>query len=115
MPGPYNIQLYVGDTYFGPLVTLPDYSGRGGPSTLDSSVEVTAQVRRPKPPYALLFSLEPEIIDPVERKVRLMLSAEVSSAIEVKSAIWDLQVRQGDWVRTPLAGTVTMTKEVTKP
>lgn len=115
MPGTYNITLYTGDTYFGPLITIPDYSGRGGPSTLDSSVEVKAEVRRPKPPYALLFALDPEIVDAAERKVRLMLSAEVSSAIEVKSAIWDLQVRQGEWVKTPLAGIVTVSKEVTKP
>jgi hypothetical protein len=116
IPATYDIELYAGDTYYGPLITFPDLSPFGGPPTFESSagVEVEASLRRTKGTESSVpFTVE--VVDEAARQVRLTLPADETEALDFTSGYWDLHVIDGTWSGTPLAGTVSVVYEVTKP
>lgn len=113
IPGSYDIQIYQGDVYYGPLITLPDLSSFGGPADL-STATVSAQIRQKVSSADTLAEFEVDYVDRAENQLRLTLSATDTAAITAKEGVWDLQVEQDDWVGTPLAGKVTFTQEVTR-
>lgn len=113
IPGEYDIVIYQGDTYYGPLVTLPDLSGFGGPADLTTAT-VTAQLRAKEADIDPLASFTVLIVDAALRKVRLTLSTAQTTALTVKKGVWDLQVAEGTWIGTPLRGAVEIRKQVTR-
>lgn len=113
IPGEYDIEIYQGDTYYGPVITLPNLSGLGGPADLTTAV-VTAQVRTKETAPDALAEFEVEGVDDVARQVRLTLSHEDTAALTVKKGVWDLQVEEGTWVGTVLKGQVVIAREVTR-
>lgn len=113
IPGEYDITIYQGDTYYGPLITLPDLSGFGGPSDLTTAT-VTAQVRNKETDTDALAEFTVEVVDDVAREIRLMLSHEDTAALSVKKGVWDLQVAEGTWIGTVLKGQVAILLEVTR-
>ena len=112
IPATYDIELYAGDTYYGPLITLPDLSPFGGPADLTGAT-VTASLRR------TVGTEESEdftvtIVDASARTLRLTLTPTQTAALGFDSGVWDLQVSTaGGWKGTPLAGSVSVTAEVT--
>lgn len=112
IPGEYDITIYRGDTYFGPLITLPDLSGFGGPSDLTTAV-LTAQIRAKDAAPDALVDFTVEIVDEAARIIRLTLASE-DTVIQNKTGMWDLQITDGDWSGTPLRGAVTFTGQVTR-
>lgn len=113
IPGEYDITLYQGDTYYGPLITLPDLSGFGGPSDLTTAT-VTAQIREKETSEAILASFDVSIVDDVARVVQLTISHVDTAALAAKKGVWDLQVEEGTWTGTVLRGAVAISREVTR-
>lgn len=112
IPGTYDISIYRGDSYYGPLITLPDLSPFGGPSDLTTAI-VTAQIRAAEGATEPLVSFDVEVVDDTTRQVRLTLDA-VDTVIANKKGVWDLQVEDSGWVGTPLKGAVTFSGQVTR-
>lgn len=113
IPGVYDIEIYIGDTYYGPLITLPDLSPFGGPSTLATSV-LAAQIRQKGKGIDPLATFDVELVDAATRKVRLKLDPSDTAGLTARNGVWDLQITEGSWVGTPLAGNVTFYREVTR-
>lgn len=113
IPGEYDITIYQGDTYYGPLITLPNLSGFGGPADLTTAT-VTAQIRAKEADAEPLASFTVVVIDDEARQVRLTLTPEDTAALTVKKGVWDLQVAEGTWIGTPLRGAVEIRKQVTR-
>lgn len=113
IPGEYDITIYQGDTYYGPLITLPNLSGFGGPADLTMAT-VTAQLRAKEADTVALADFAVEVVDDVERQVRLTLTPEDTAALTVKKGVWDLQVEEETWIGTPLRGAVEIRKQVTR-
>lgn len=111
-PYPYNISLSQGDFYTGLLVTLPSLAAVDGPSDL-STATVHAQMRQKEWSTDVLATFDIEIISPTERTFRMTLSAEDSAGLP-ETAVWDLEVRSGDWVGTIFRGQVSVEQEVTR-
>lgn len=114
IPGNYDIQIYQGDSYYGPLITLPDLSSFGGPADLTTAT-VTAQIRKKATSTDVLAEFEVDVVDDEASQLRLKLSPAETAAITAEEGVWDLQVEEGEWTGTPLAGAVTFSKEVTRP
>jgi hypothetical protein len=114
IPATYDIEMYRGDTYHGPLIRLPDLSAFGGPHDLTAAT-VTADIRTAfvGQTNTLVTSFEVEMLDAAARELRLHLDAAVTGLITQATAIWDLSVAQGDWRGTPLAGRITFSGQVT--
>ena len=113
IPGTYNIKVYKGDTYFGPLISLPDLSPFGGPQDLTEAT-VTAQIKARATSAEAAVSFGVEIVDDLERQLRLTLSPTQTDALAIKRGVWDLHVIDGEWVGTPLRGDVEITEGVTE-
>lgn len=111
IPGEYDLELYDGDSYLGPLLVLPDLSPFGGPSTLVGAT-VKAEVRASfdedlAHPFAV------SVIDSALRQLRLALTPSQVLALPGRG-VWDLQVTQGEFAGTVLAGKVKKRKQVTR-
>jgi hypothetical protein len=113
IPGRYDLKIYRGDTYYGPLITLPDLSPFGGPVDLTTAT-VTAQVRENEDAAGALAEFAVSMIDPALRQIRLRLTPTQTAAIAVDKTVWDMQVSDSGWVGTPLAGKVKAAGEVTR-
>lgn len=113
IPGPYPLEIYQGDTFYGPLITLPDLASFGGPSDLTAAT-IAAQIREKETDLDTLASFTIDVIDEEDRILRITLDPEDTAGITVKKAVWDLQITQEEWVGTPLRGRVTFMKEVTR-
>lgn len=98
IPGRYDIVLYDGDSYLGPLIVLPDLTPFGGPSDL------TAATVRAQPFTA-------QVVDAQTRQVRLTMTPEQVSALE--PGFWTLQLSQPSlaFVGTVLGGRISKMKE----
>lgn len=114
IPGQYSLTVYQGDSYYGPLITLPDLSSFGGPSDLTTAT-VTAQIRQKVTSAETLAEFTVDVVDDEASQLRLKLDPADTAAITAKEGVWDLQVEEGEWIGTPLAGKVTFVKEVTRP
>lgn len=112
IPGNYNLAIYQGDSYVGPLIQLPSLSPFGGPSNL-STATVSAQMRQQEWSDAVLATFDVEIISPTERTIRLTLSPDDSAGLPEKG-VWDLEVSSGGWKGTVLRGSVNVGEEVTR-
>lgn len=111
LPGEFSLSLYRGDTYYGPLMVLPNLTAFGGPANL-SAATVRAQLRQQARDTSGVDMIV-EIVDPVARSLRLTLPA-ADTALLPRSGVWDLQVTSGAWVGTVLAGPFTVLREVTR-
>lgn len=115
IPGQYAIQVYQGDSYYGPLVTLPSLVPFGGPADLTGST-LAAQIRESKEEDAVvLATFAVNVVDASARQIRLTLTPLQTSTLA--SGDWDLEVTHtsSGWKGTPLAGKVTVIPEVTRP
>ncbi len=114
IPGQLDIQLYKGDSYFGPLITLPSLVGFGGPSDLVGAT-VTAQIRAREADETPLAEFTMVVVSAAERTVRCTLPPADTASIAAKTGVWDLQIEAPDgWIGTLLRGKVEFTKEVTR-
>ena len=111
IPGKYDIELYDGDSYFGPLFALPDLTPHGGPQTL-ALATVRAQIRE-RAEAAGFWSFRVEVVDAALRQVRLHLTAAETLAVPARG-VWDLEVVQGGFTGTVLAGSVKKKPGVTR-
>lgn len=111
IPATLNLELYDGDSYRGPVVSLPSLAPFGGPSDL-SGASVDAEIRA-KADSEVAFPFSVEILDPVARTLRLSLTSAQVSALP-RGGVWDLQVSQGAFVGTVLAGKVKKLAQVTR-
>lgn len=100
----YNIRLRKGDTYYGPLITLPDLSTFGGPSTLDEAT-VTAELRYREESTTPVQTFNVEIVDAAARKLRPRMAANKTGTL-VADGFWRLRVVTDEWAGTPLRGKV---------
>lgn len=118
-PGRYDIELYDGDSYRGPLIVLPDLTPFGGPPDLTAAT-VRAQIRASaEAEVAFPFAVEP--VNLAARQIRLALTAP--EALAAPAGVWDLQVSQTmavaggpthEFVGTVLSGRVEKTRQVTR-
>lgn len=111
IPGEYALVFYGGDSYYGPVMVLPNLTAFGGPANLSAST-VRAQLRQQARDTSGVDMIV-EIVDPVARSLRLTLAA-ADTALLPRSGVWDLQVTSGAWVGTVLAGPFTVLREVTR-
>ncbi len=111
IPGRLDIELYGGDSYLGPLFTLPSLVPFGGPEDLTGAT-ITAEVRSSADASdAYPFTIQP--IDLAARQIRLTLSS--SDVLDLPpSGVWDLQISQGEFVGTVLSGKVKKLRQVTR-
>jgi hypothetical protein len=112
----YDARIYQGDTYDAlDVITLPDLSSRGRPSTL-SGATVRAEIRDAS--QVELGEFDIEIVDADLRQVRPTMSATDTAALPITSsatrAYWDLQVVWGGFTDTFLRGAVTVTRQETQ-
>ena len=112
-PAKYDIEIYRGDTYYGPVITLPSLTPFGGPSDLVDAT-VKAQVRASGSNGSLLGEFIVQPVDLAARKFRLILNPSVTQTITEREGVWDLEVVDGAWVGTPLAGIATISGQVTR-
>ena len=114
-PGAYEtpLTIYQGDTFRGPLFTLPDLSSHGGPHDLVGAT-VTAQVRAKEVDTTAIATFRVEVVDAAARQVRLWLTPEQTAPITAKKGVWDVQVSADGWVGTPLRGFAEFPREVTR-
>lgn len=114
IPAKLKLKMYQGDTYYGPLITLPDLTAFGGPLNLDSAT-VTAQVRDGED--TLLGTFTVTVLDAATRQLRCTMAPASTGALPVTSesykAYWDLNVFSDNWVGTPLRGEVEVQKQIT--
>ncbi len=111
IPGRYDIEVYDGDSYRGPLIVLPSLAPFGGPSDLTAAT-VAAQVR-PSADATDSDALTVDIQNPATRELRLTLTAAEVLGLP-SSGVWDLQVTQDPFVGTVLAGKFKKLKQVTR-
>jgi hypothetical protein len=112
----YDARIYQGDTYDAlDVITLPDLSSRGRPSTL-SGATVSAEIRDAS--QVQLGEFDIEIVDADLRQVRPTMSATDTAALPITSsalrAYWDLQVVWGGYTDTFLRGAVVVTRQETQ-
>lgn len=114
IPGRYDLRIYKGSTYYGPLIKLPDLAPFGGPSTLSDPVVVTAALRRSAQDEQPVADFEVDVVDPLAREVRLGLTKEQAASLAIGRGVWDLQVVSGEWEGTVLAGEYLVIGQVTR-
>jgi hypothetical protein len=117
-PATYNIEVYQGDTLILPMrVRTLDAEGVPGDYEDLTGWTPKAQVRN-KSSDALVQELTAAIDpDQVANKGKLTVSATAAQTAlwDVLAMVWDLQLTNGSaQVRTILAGSVTVTKDVTE-
>ena len=110
-PGTYNITLYRGDTWTADIVLTDTVSG----SVLDlTGYSALAQIRATADAASAEASFA-SVLTELEGKVTLTLSAAASAALTITSGVWDLQLTDASSaVRTYLAGSVTVTPDVSR-
>lgn len=111
-PGVCDLEIYQGDT-FELTVTLNQPVG----TPVDASTWDWAGQIRPQPGSGeLLADLDCEFDDDgTDGVIVVSLAAADTAALPAGTAAWDLQASNGGgWARTFLAGTVTVTAEVTR-
>lgn len=113
-PGRYDVRIYKGDSYHGPLITLPSLEPFGGPVDLTGATGA-AQIRASEEATDVLAQFAVIIENATLRQLRLTLTPAQTTALTIEEAVWDLQIATpGGWVGTPLAGRVKVMGEVTR-
>lgn len=110
-PGTYNLTVYRGDTLVLDVVLTDTTTGL----VLDlTGYSALAQIRATADAASADASLA-AVLTPAEGKVTLTLSAAASAALTITTGVWDLQLTDGSGVvRTYLAGSVTVTPDVSR-
>lgn len=115
VPATYNITIYQGDDFELPVRlreadtnAYQDLTGRTG----------RAQIRPSKDSTTILASFTVTILDQTLARgsFLLTLTPTQTAALPLTGGVWDVELRNADasWVRTPLAGAVTVLAEVTR-
>lgn len=108
-PGSYNLDIYRGDTQQWQFVLWED-EDKTQPIDL-TGVAVMAEIRD-KPAGAKITEIACTVVDP--NIINAYLSADISHALPIKAGYWDLELTYpGDIVTTILAGSVTITPDIT--
>lgn len=110
IPGTYNIEIYQGDTFYVPLITIGSLASYGGPSDLTNST-VTARVYR----KGQTFEIDVTPVDLGAGEISLSMEPDVTETIpkaEGGEGRWDLEVEEDGWVGTPLKGAAYIYAEV---
>ncbi len=124
--GKYDIDLYRGDSKVIEL-TFYDVDNTTGVETLSnlSTINVSAQVRYSVDSPDVLLDLQPAIVDATKGLIRITISStksgNVAPAAEPNSpvsGVYDLQFKDkanAEIVFTPIYGSFTIRKDVTRP
>lgn len=113
-PGEYNLTVYRGDKYYGPVIPLFSLVPWGGPSNPTASpATMKVEVKPQKNSSTVIAEFNPVVVDENAMTIRLTMDGEDTDKI-TRKAVWDLQVTtttDGPW--TLLAGKVTPSGQVT--
>lgn len=123
--GKYDIDIYRGDSKVIEM-TFYDVDNSTGVETLSnlSTVNVTAQVRYSVDSPDVWLDLQPVIVDAAKGLIRITISSTKSGATVPAAdpqapvtGVWDLQFKDktnAEIVFTPITGTFTIRKDVTR-
>lgn len=122
IPAAYSLtgdqSIYQGDPYGAhnaPLITLPDLSPVGGPSSLVGSPNVTAQIKDASGNLVGTFTVVE--VDAAARQVRPTMTGSETAALPITTVssplFWDLQVNDSGGPWTILKGKVKVLGQVT--
>ena len=112
-PGEYNLKVYRGDYYYGPVIPLFSLAPWGGPSN-PTSHDMKAEVKPRKNSSTVIAEFTVEIVNSGDMTVRLTMEPEDTELI-TKNCVWDFQVSTSEsrkW--TLFAGKVTQMGQVTE-
>ena len=109
-PGPYNLDLYRGDTYEWHFVLWRDV-GKTVPFDLTGWTP-KAEIRD-RPGGTVLVTLDLTVDATVVENNALIMTLDKTQAATGPKGVWDLQLDDGTEVATILAGTVKSTADVT--
>lgn len=113
-PGEYNLTVYRGDYYYGPVIPLFSLAPWGGPTNPTASpATINAEVKKKKNSATAIAEFTVEVVDEGDMTVRLTMEPEDTAKIK-QQAYWDFQVSTGptrNW--TLFAGGVTPSGQVT--
>lgn len=113
-PGTYDLKVYRGDKYYGPVIPLFSLVPWGGPSNPTiAPATMKAEVKPRKNSSTVIAEFDPVVVDENAMTIRLTMSGEDTNKI-TRDAVWDLQVTtttDGPW--TLLAGKVKTYGQVT--
>lgn len=107
LPTAVNLILYAGDDFS--MVCVVKYAN-GSPADLSGAVALS-HIRQTADSPILLGEF---MINVSGNEIALDLSGDVSAQLP-RNSVWDLEVTINDRVTTLVAGTITMTPEVTRP
>ena len=115
-PGVYPeaLQIRMGDTFYGDIITLENLTPFGGPAnpmehTIEAQIKVGAD-----PEDNISFTIL--TVDEEDMKIRLTLTPEQTLTLPKYENVWDLQVTVDDpvWVGTVIEGTAMRVGQVTQ-
>jgi len=115
IPATLNINIYQGDDY-----ELTFRMKDGDTNTYVNLTGMTgrAQIRASKDATAVLSTFTVAILDQTVAPggVYITLTPAQTAAIPLSGGVWDVELRNtgATWVRTPLAGAVSVVAEVTR-
>lgn len=113
-PGEYNLTVYRGDKYYGPVIPLFSLTPWGGPSNPTASPATMKAEVKPQPNSSTVIAeFNPVVVDENAMTIRLTMDGVDTDKI-TRKAVWDLQVTtpdDGPW--TLLAGKVKPLGQVT--
>lgn len=96
-PGTYDLTVYRGDYYYGPVVPLFSLAPWGGPSNptaTPGAAGMKAEVKKRKNSATAIAEFTVEVVDEGDMTVRLTMEPEDTDKIK-QSSYWDLQVSTG--------------------
>ena len=105
----YDIRVREGNPFRIPTVRIYDMSPYGGPASLaEPGVSVSARII-PKANPAAVVEMDVEVLDPLERRVRVLLPP-ARATWGSRSATWELRVKKEgtSWDVAVLSGNATL-------
>lgn len=109
-PANYPLNIRIGDTET-VSVTLQDSSG--DPINISGRV-YSAQIRERAGDTSPLATFSCSIVDAANGKFACVLSSEITSDLDPANAVWDLQEAYGSVITTLIAGSVVISRDVTR-
>lgn len=113
-PGTYDLTVYRGDKYYGPVIPLFSLAPWGGPSNPTAAPAVRkAEVKPKKNSSTVIAEFDVVVVDEGDMTIRLEMDGTDTDKIK-RNAVWDLEVSTtGDGPWTLFAGKVTPSGQVT--
>lgn len=114
LPSCVNLTLYEGDDV---ILDIPVVDGDGTPLdfTTQGGIDVRAEIRADPASEDVIAEWEPISVDPLfPNVIRLHLTREANVSMP-RHSVWDVQIIWMNLLTTLVAGTITITPEVTRP